>query len=163
MHWRRPAQRESLMTVLVASSLGLAVWTAYLAWRLPVHYRANHWDAAWVGVDIAQMAMLLGTAWAAWRRRVIIVLFAVGAAMLFVTDAWFDIMTASGADLWRSLLSAVAIEIPSALVLFYVGRRAVQNVANEWWQLLFGRDAPPPSKLTMRDFEREREREVPLD
>ena len=148
-----PAPRESLMTLLVGSSVMLALWTAYLAWRLPMQYRANHWDAAWVGFDVAQILMLLGTAWAAWRRRVIIILFAICTAMLFLTDAWFDIVTATGADFTRSVMSAVLVALPSAAVLFYVARRAVQNVTNEWWQALFSRDAPPPSRLTMRDFE----------
>lgn len=153
MNVRRPKPRESLMTVLVGSSIMLAAWTAYLAWRLPMHYRANHWDAAWVGFDVAQIAMLLGTAWAAWKRRLIIVLFAIAAAMLFITDAWFDLITASGTDFTRSVISALLVELPSSLILFYVARRAVQNVTNEWWQALFQRDAPPPSRLTMRDFE----------
>jgi len=153
MKVRPPKPRESLMTVLIGSSIMLAAWTAYLAWRLPMHYRANHWDAAWVGFDIAQIAMLLGTAWAAWKRRLIIVLFAIAAAMLFITDAWFDLITASGSDFARSVISALLVELPSALILFYVARRAVQNVTNEWWQALFQRDAPPPSRLTMRDFE----------
>ena len=153
MHLRSPKPRESLMTLRVGSSVMLALWTAYLAWRLPIRYHANHWDVAWVGFDIAQILMLLGTAWAAWQRRLIIILFAICAAMLFVTDAWFDIVTATGSDFTRSIISALLIEIPSALVLFYVARRAVRNITNEWWHTLFQRDAPPPSRLTMREFE----------
>jgi hypothetical protein len=149
------------MTLLVGSSVLLALWTAYLAWRLPPLYHANHWDLAWVGFDVAQILMLIGTAWAAWRRRLIIILFAICAAMLFVTDAWFDIVTATGADFTRSVMSAVLVALPSAAVLFYVARRAVQNVSNEWWQALFQRDAPPPSRLTMPDFASPRT--IPVD
>jgi len=39
-------------------------------------------------------AWLLLTAWAAWRRRQIVILAALVTATLLVTDAWFDVLTA---------------------------------------------------------------------
>ena len=135
--------------MLIASSLGLAAWAAILAFRLPPTYRANHWSLAWIGFDIAQTVLLIATAWAVWRRRVILVLFAISAAVLFIADAWFDVTTARGGDIVQSALAAALIELPAALVLLYVARRAVQSVANQWFRAVSGVDAPPPSRLTL--------------
>lgn len=146
-------EREFLLSLLILASLGLAAWTTYIAMRLPPHYVARHWDAAWVGLDVVQVLSLLATAWAAWHRRVIIVLFAVVAATLFLSDAWFDVVTANRIDVSWSLSAAGVLEIPGAIVLLYVARRVVQSVANEWYQAAFQRDAPPPSKLVIGDLE----------
>ena len=101
----------------------MAAWTFYLGVQLPRHYVVHHWDLAWVGLDVMQTLMLLGTAWAAWRRRVIVVLFAIAAAVLFLNDAWFDVTTAGLHDLQYSVFSACFIEIPGAAVLLFVARR----------------------------------------
>lgn len=153
MRVSRHVQREALLSLLVTSSLGLAVWAFYLAFRLPGSYRADHWQLAWIGFDIAQSILLLATAWAVWRRRAILVLFAIAAATFFLADAWFDLTTARGGDVTQSAVAAVCIEIPAALALLYVARRAVQSVANQWWRATQGTDAPPPSRLTLPSFE----------
>lgn len=153
MRVSRRVQREALPSLLVTSSLGLAAWAFYLAFRLPASYRAEHWQLAWIGFDIAQSSLLLATAWAAWRRRAILVLFAIAAATFFLADAWFDLTTARGGDVVQSAGAAIFIEIPAALVLLYVARRAVQSVANQWWRAVYRTDAPPPSRLTLPSFE----------
>jgi hypothetical protein len=149
MRVTRRVQREALLFVLVISAVFLAGWAFYLAFRLPASYRADHWRVAWIGFDIAQSAMLIATAWAIWRRRVILVLFAISSAVFFLADAWFDLTTARGGDLTQSVLAAVLIEVPAAVALLLVARRAVQVVANEWWRSFTGTDAPPPSRLTL--------------
>ena len=153
MRVSRHVQREALLSILVTSSVGLAAWAFYLAFRLPASYRADHWQLAWIGFDIAQSSLLLATAWAVWRRRAILVLFAIAAATFFLADAWFDLTTARGGDVTQSAIAAVGIEIPAALVLLYVARRAVQAVANQWWRAVDGTNAPPPSRLTLPSFE----------
>ena len=65
--------RDRLVVLLVVSALVEAVWTVYLGWRLPRHYVAHHWFLAWVGLDVAEIATLLATAWAAWRRRAVLI------------------------------------------------------------------------------------------
>lgn len=153
MRVSRRVQREALLSLLVTSSLGLAAWAFYLAFRLPASYRAEHWQLAWIGFDIAQSSLLLATAWAVWRRRAILVLFAIAAATFFLADAWFDLTTARGDDVVQSAAAAIFIEIPAALVLLYVARRVVQSVANQWWRAVYRTDAPPPSRLTLPSFE----------
>jgi hypothetical protein len=123
--------RSTLLTVLTLAALLETVWTIYVGWKLPRHYVANHWDLAWVGLDVAQVLMLLGAAWAAWRRRAILILFAASAGTLLVLDAWFDVTTARRGDVFKSLLMALILEIPSALVLFWIAWRTIGLLTRE--------------------------------
>lgn len=75
-----------MLVVLSCVILAEMAWTIYLGAQLPRTYIAEHWDVAWVGLDLAEIAMLAGTAWAAWKRRAILVGFAVAAATLLVVD-----------------------------------------------------------------------------
>jgi hypothetical protein len=145
--------RRIFTTTLVMATCTLAVWTAYLAITLPRHYVAAHWDAAWVGLDTLEVVALLATAWAAARRRLIVVLFSLVAGTLFLVDAWMDVTTARHADLFASVLVAILVEVPGALVLFFVARRTVQLVASEWYRVAFQRDAPPPWRLSLEDLD----------
>ncbi len=122
-------QRSSLLTLLIVSALLEAAWTVYLGWRLPRHYIADDWRAAWVGLDAAQVLMLLGAAWAAWRRRALLIVFTTAAGTLLLVDAWFDVMTARGGDFDQSL-AFLFLEIPWALVLFWVSYRVMYQFAN---------------------------------
>lgn len=121
-------QRSSLLTLLVVSALAEAAWTVYLGWRLPRHYVADDWRIAWVGLDAAQVVMLVGAAWAAWRRRALLIVFTTAAGTLLLVDAWFDVMTARGGDLDQSI-AFLFLEIPWALVLFYVSYRVMYQFA----------------------------------
>src|SRR6184192_77114 len=44
--------RRIFLTIVIASSLLLIPWIAYLAVSLPDHHVAGHWKAAWVGFDV---------------------------------------------------------------------------------------------------------------
>ena len=120
--------RDPLLGVLVTAALLETAWIAYLGVRLPRHYVANHWDLAWVGLDVAQVVMLLLSAWAAWRRRARLILFATSSGTLMVLDAWFDVTTARGGDFDQSLVLALALEVPFALGLFWVAWRTVKRL-----------------------------------
>ena len=74
--------RSRLLFVLTGAALIEVLWTIYIGIDLPPHYVAIHWNLAWVGLDVAQIAMLLASAWAAWKRRAILSLFATSAATL---------------------------------------------------------------------------------
>jgi hypothetical protein len=128
LHLRRP--RDPLLTVLASAALLETAWTIYLGWRLPRHYVANHWDLAWVGLDVAQIAMLLLAAWAAWRGRALLILFASAAGTLLLVDAWFDVTTARHGGFMQSLIFALAIEIPSAIALFWITWRTIKQLAD---------------------------------
>ncbi len=129
----RPAklQRDLILSGLVIGAVAETPWVIYLSFRLPHHYVANHWDLAWVGVDVAQITFLLLSAWAAWRRRAILIQFANACAMLLLVDAWFDVSTARYSDLTQSMLS-LAVELPSALVLLWISHRVGRQLLNSW-------------------------------
>ncbi len=127
LHLRLP--RNPLLTLLATAALVETAWTIYIAWRLPRHYVANHWDLAWVGLDIAQVIMLLLAAWAAWRGRALLILFATAAGTLLLVDAWFDVTTARNGGFAQSVLFAFAIEIPAAIALFLITWRTIKELA----------------------------------
>ena len=122
--------RDPLLSALTLAALVETAWTIYMGWRLPRTYVANHWDLAWVGLDVSQVVMLLACAWAAWRHRAVLILFASIAGTLLLVDAWFDITTARHGDLLESVIVAVVVEVPSALVLFWVTRRTIRQFNN---------------------------------
>src|SRR6202007_1745525 len=58
------SQRRRL--VIAACLLGvllLAVWIGILEVKLPRHYQAGGWRAAWVGFDVGLLLMFAATAW----------------------------------------------------------------------------------------------------
>jgi hypothetical protein len=81
--------------LLGAAAIVLLPWTAYLALTLPSSATARHWPLAWCGLDVAMAAGLAATAWAAIRRDRRAGLAAASTATFLVTDAWFDVCTAS--------------------------------------------------------------------
>ncbi|HEY5304666.1 MAG TPA: hypothetical protein VIJ86_11515 [Acidimicrobiales bacterium] len=119
--------RWSLLRFLTAGAVGETIWTVYIAFVLPRHYDVNHWDIAWVGLDVAQILMLSLSAWAAWRRNTLLVMFATVSATLLLVDAWFDVTTARRGDLSQSIVLAVLIEVPSAIVLYAVAHRGLRH------------------------------------
>jgi len=119
--------REPLLSALTLAAVVETVWTIYIGWRLPRDYVANHWDLAWVGLDATQVVMLLACAWAAWRRRAVLILFASISATLLLVDAWFDVTTARQGDVVVSVIVAGLVEVPSAIALFWVTRRSIRQ------------------------------------
>jgi len=116
--------RDRLLTMLITGAVLEVAWTVYLGWRLPRHYVAHHWDLAWVGLDVAEILMLVGAAWAAWRRRAVLILFSIASATLLLLDAWFDVTTASHGGFWESFILAIVVEVPSAAALLWVAQRS---------------------------------------
>jgi hypothetical protein len=100
-------ERRLFVSVVLAAALFLIPWTILLAVSLPRNYQTGHWNAAWVGFDIVLFVFLASSAWAAWRRRQILVLTTIVTATLLITDAWFDIFTADRRDLWVSLVTGL--------------------------------------------------------
>jgi hypothetical protein len=103
----------------VITCLGLIPWIVVLGLTLPRRYVANHWTLAWVGFDAALLCALATTAWAAWRRRQIVIIAALVTGTMLVVDAWFDIVTDSTTrDLVISVVSAAFAELPLAVLAF---------------------------------------------
>lgn len=128
-----PQTRRRVIETLVLACLALSGWIIVLGLTLPRRYDATHWNLAWVGFDLALLVGLSLTAWAAWRRRAIIVLFATATATLMLADAWFDVTTARSSDLWVSALQAIFLEVPFALFLLYVVIRVVNFTRGSVW------------------------------
>ncbi|MGI5242488.1 hypothetical protein [Dactylosporangium sp. CA-139066] len=119
------ARRRFVIIIGVASVL-MIPWVIALAVTLPPRYLAGHWRLTWVGFDLVLGAALAVTAWAALRRRQIMILAAVVSGTLLACDAWFDMVTASGHDRWVSLATALLIELPLAAWLFIVSYHIVR-------------------------------------
>jgi hypothetical protein len=120
--WRR--LRRYGGTALLVGALVLIPWTLFLAYTLPARHRVVHWDAIWVGFDLALALALLLTAVAAIRGRPWLAIPATASATLLVCDAWFDVLTARGAhEITTALLEAVLVELPLAALCVWMALR----------------------------------------
>ena len=122
-----------MLETLVFACIALGAWIIVLGLTLPRKYVATHWNLAWVGFDLALLAGLVATAWAAWRRRAVVVLFATATSTLMFADAWFDVTTARSRDLWVSVFQSLFIEVPFAIFLLYVVSRVVMFTRGSVW------------------------------
>ncbi len=114
-----PGRRHLFLAIVTGACIGLIPWILLLAVTSPPHYVAAHWTTTWVGFDAAELLALAATAYFAWKRRQALVLAAFIAGTLLLCDAWFDVTTArAGSDETESILAALLIELPLALVLF---------------------------------------------
>jgi hypothetical protein len=121
--WRR----RLLIAVALGCALGLAAWIGFLVVTLPQRYRAGGWSAAWVGFDLLLLGVFTATAWAAWRRRQILILCLVVLATLLICDAWFDTtLDYATHGFTFSLLLALAVELPLALLALTGARRLLR-------------------------------------
>ena len=109
--------------LLAVLGVGLLPWTLWLALSLPSRKVAEHWDLAWVGFDLILAASLLGTAVSLVRRSPLLRSFAAGTGALLVSDAWFDVVTASTSrERWFAIGLAAAAELPLAGICFALSR-----------------------------------------
>jgi hypothetical protein len=141
--------RRRLAAVLTACCLGLIPWIVFLAVTLPGRYQASQWRTAWTGFDVALLAGLAVTAWAAYRGRQVMILAGFVTATLLVCDAWFDVLLdADGDAIWISLASALLVELPLATLLILVSRRLLMfTIRRAWW--LSGQAGPAPPLLRL--------------
>jgi hypothetical protein len=103
-------------------------WTIYLGITLPTRHLSTHWDAAWVGLDVAIIAMLILNAVYSYLESKWLVMSATATTTLLLTDAWFDIVTArTDKAVAAALVSAFLIEIPLAILTFRVALKIVNR------------------------------------
>lgn len=103
-------------------------WTVYLGLTLPTRHLSHHWDAAWVGLDIAIALVLVLNAIFSYFESRWLILSATATTTLLITDAWFDVMTARiGRPLLESLASAIFIEIPLAILTFNIALKTMSR------------------------------------
>ena len=72
-HLVRTAERRRRLRLIIGSMLIFVAvlmvpWTVYLAATLPTRHHAAHWDAVWVGFDVALVFGIVTTALGAFRR-----------------------------------------------------------------------------------------------
>jgi hypothetical protein len=107
--------------VLGIFGLALIPWTFIYIAALPAHHVTRHWDAIWIGFDLAIAAMLVTTAIAARFGRAWLPAAAAASAALLASDAWFDVGTADpGRPLVVAGLEAGLAELPLAILCVWL-------------------------------------------
>ena len=143
--------RRWLLLVLGAVAIGLLPWIAYLGATLPSKHLAHHWQIAWVGLDVAEVAALVATCIALIRNSPAVTVLASVAGTLLVCDAWFDVLTARpGSDLAWALAFALLAELPLAALCFWIAvdsDRALASAARA------SEAVPPPTASPARRVE----------
>jgi hypothetical protein len=118
---------DAVLVVIVASCILLAAWIGVLAVTLPKFYRSGGWRGAWVGFDLALLVAFAVTGWAAWRRRQLLISSLWVLATLLLCDAWFDVaLDVRTAGFVSSLLSALLVELPLAVLAISMARRLLK-------------------------------------
>jgi len=137
-------RRRILIAACLLGVLVLAIWIGVLEVKLPRHYRAGGWRAAWVGFDMGLLLVFAATAWAAWRRRQMLIACLMVLATLLFCDAWFDTTLDWGTHNFTvSLLSALLVELPLAVLALIGARRLIRLTAGRL-ELLSGVPGPVP-------------------
>lgn len=120
-------RRKLFLLGTIVCCVVLAVWIGVLAVTLPRYYRAGGWRGAWVGFDLAELVAFAATAWAAWRGRQVLIICLTVLATLLLCDAWFDVtLNVRTSGFQVSLLSALLIEIPLAVIAILGARRLLR-------------------------------------
>jgi hypothetical protein len=141
---RSGLRRRLLIGAALFCAAGLAAWIGVLAVTLPWRYRAGGWSAAWVGFDAVLFLAFAATAWAAWRRRQVLILCLVIVATLLCCDAWFDTTLDWGTPGFvDSLTLALAVELPLA-ILAMIGARRLLRLTFRRLDTLKGDSGPVP-------------------
>src|SRR5580765_5558884 len=105
------------------AALLLVPWVVLLVVELPSAHRADHWDIAWAGFDLALALLLITVAVAAWRRSPWLEGAATATATLLFVDAWFDVLTSSTrSEFVVSLGEAAFVELPLAVLCLLLAR-----------------------------------------
>jgi hypothetical protein len=134
--------RHRALPVLTVVALLLLPWTVWLTVTLPSRHVSEHWDAAWVGFDVAEILALGATVLGIYRRAVWVEVTASVAGTLLLADAWFDILLSAGDEkLWVAVFEAVAAEIPLAALCFWIAFD-LSRVLSRWADVV--RFAPQP-------------------
>ena len=125
-----PRFRAFVGPLFFVAGLFLVPWTVYLLFTLPGrHVQTSYYDLAWGGFDIGLATLFLATGVGLVRRRMWVQSTATAAATMLVCDAWFDVLTSAGTgERAVALVLAFGVELPSAVVCFFVARH-VEEVA----------------------------------
>jgi hypothetical protein len=125
--------RRNRLTLMTVGSIGLIPWMAYLGWSLPANYEAHNWPATWIGFDCLLIAFMTATAVLGWQRRQLVLLAGFTTGVLLICDAWFDIMTSGPDQVWISVFTAAAFNVPIAVLLMTGALRILRLTATRLW------------------------------
>jgi hypothetical protein len=118
---------DAILVFIVVSCILLAAWIGVIAVTLPRFYHTGSWRGAWVGFDIGLLAAFAATGWTAWRRRQLLIICLIVLATLLLCDAWFDVvLDVRTSGFLASLLSALLIELPLAMLAIFMARRLLR-------------------------------------
>ena len=138
-------RRRTILITATAAAVVLIPWTAFLAVTLPERHRAQEWRLTWVGLDIALVAAFAATAWFGWRRRHSLMIALIVTATLLLCDAWFDVtLSWGGSEQVASIVAAVGIEVPLAILFLIVHHRLDRAIVSQSWRDRGLSGAPPP-------------------
>jgi hypothetical protein len=116
-----PTWPRWIVPIFALVAVTLLPWVLWLTLSLPSRHVSEHWDAAWVGFDVAEILAFALTAYAAWRRASWLQGAAAAAGTLLLSDAWFDILLSAGSGkIWLAVVQAVLSEIPLAFLCFWI-------------------------------------------
>lgn len=126
--------RRLRLALLAVSVVVLVPWIGYLAVTLPHRHQVHSWDLTWVGFDLILLVLLALSLLLSWQRRLLVVPVVCGTGTLLACDAWFDITTAApGNELLWSVVTAVVVELPLAVVLLTWSGRVLRMLALRLW------------------------------
>jgi hypothetical protein len=121
------ALRRARLIALAVGSF-LLPWCVVLGVTLPATAQAQHWPAAWVGLDAGEAIAALATAVLLARGDARAGLTAAAGGALLLTDAWFDVCTcAPGFDQAVALTEAILVELPLAGAAFWLAVRLTRG------------------------------------
>jgi|GEM_PF-2390026 len=115
---------NGIYELIGAAALALVPWMAWLAHLLPTEHFDSHFVWMWEILDVGEFVTLALTTYYGIKRSGWVVVTAAIAGSLLLADAWFDVFTSSaGIDSEMAIGSAVFIEIPLALLAFWIAFR----------------------------------------
>jgi len=124
----RPALPRVVFGLLWVMALILIPWTLYLSFSLPADHLDRRWNLAWTGFDIGLALSLALTAYWGLRRSAAVSIASAAAGTFLLIDAWFDCVTAKqGNEYFVSLLTAACVEVPVALLCFWITVRTYRR------------------------------------
>jgi hypothetical protein len=127
--------RRIRLVLMVGAIVWLIPWIVYLTVMLPDRYVSYNWTATWVGFDVLLLTFMVTTVVLGLLRRQLLILSAFTTGVLLTCDAWFDVMTAAPSDRWPSILTAVLVELPLAVLLITGALRIVRLTEARLWLL----------------------------
>jgi hypothetical protein len=127
--------RRIRLSLMIGGSIAMIPWLVYLSVTLPENYVAHNWPATWVGFDILLAAFMMATAVLGYLRRQLLLLAAFTSGVLLICDAWFDLMTAGPKDVGLSVITALGIEVPLAVLLITGALRVIRLTMMRFWLL----------------------------